>query len=225
MRNGDFSELLALGAQYQIYDPGDDPAASDPGRPVHPRSVPRQHHSGRAGSIRSRSKILGFYPLPNQAGTADGANNYTNPTAVAFETYYTATTRVDHNLSRSAPHLRPLQLGLLGRGERRPLRQPGDRHLPQSQEPRVRDRRRLHDQEQPADQRARRLHAAAVPGAPPQPGLRPGVARLRQSLVVARAGGSRDVPERDVRRLPDASAPGNQATASSPPTSTTSPAA
>ncbi len=44
-------------------------------------------------------QILGFYPLPNQAGTADGANNYTNPTAVAFETYYTATARVDHNLS------------------------------------------------------------------------------------------------------------------------------
>src|SRR6185295_8232877 len=43
--------------------------------------------------------ILGYYPLPNQAGTADGANNYTNPTAVAFETYYTATARVDHNLS------------------------------------------------------------------------------------------------------------------------------
>jgi hypothetical protein len=43
--------------------------------------------------------ILGYYPLPNQPGTADGANNYTNPTAVAFESYYTATTRIDHNLS------------------------------------------------------------------------------------------------------------------------------
>ena len=101
----------------------DDPSASDPGRPVHSRSVPRQHHSGTSRISPVAKNILGFYPLPNQAGTADGANNYTNPTAVAFETYYTATTRVDHNLSRSAPHLRPLQLGLLGRGEGRSLRQ------------------------------------------------------------------------------------------------------
>ena len=158
--------------------PGDDPAASDAGRPLHPRSVPRQHHSGRAASTRSRRNILGFYPLPNQAGTADGANNYTNPTAVAFETYYTATARVDHNLSRPAPPLRPLQLGLLGRGEGRPLRQPRDRHLPQPQEPRLRARRCLHAEEQPAAERARRIHAAVVPRAPAQPGLRPGVARL-----------------------------------------------
>ena len=101
----------------------DDAAAPDAGRPVHSRSVPGQHHSGRTGSARSRRTSSASIPLPNQAGTADGANNYTNPTAVAFETYYTATARVDHNLSRSAPHLRPLQLGLLGRGERRPLRQ------------------------------------------------------------------------------------------------------
>ena len=37
--------------------------------------------------------------LPNQAATSDQRNNYTNPTAVAYETYYTATGRVDHNLS------------------------------------------------------------------------------------------------------------------------------
>ncbi len=43
--------------------------------------------------------ILGYFPLPNQAGTADGQQNYQNPTAVAFETYYTATGRVDHNIS------------------------------------------------------------------------------------------------------------------------------
>ena len=43
--------------------------------------------------------ILEYFPLPNQAGTADGQQNYQNPTAVAFETYYTATGRVDHNFS------------------------------------------------------------------------------------------------------------------------------
>jgi hypothetical protein len=40
-----------------------------------------------------------YFPLPNQAGTADGQQNFQNPTAVAFETYYTATGRVDHNIS------------------------------------------------------------------------------------------------------------------------------
>ena len=40
-----------------------------------------------------------FFPAPNQAGTVDGQQNFQNPTAVAFETYYTATGRVDHNFS------------------------------------------------------------------------------------------------------------------------------
>ena len=44
-------------------------------------------------------KILEYFPLPNQTGTADGQQNFQNPTAVAFETYYTATGRVDHNIS------------------------------------------------------------------------------------------------------------------------------
>jgi hypothetical protein len=98
MRNGDFSELLALGPQYQIYDP----ATTRP----HPTQSGRFIRDPFPGNIIPQNRIdpvarriVEFYPLPNQAGTADNANNYTNPTAVAFETYYTATTRVDHNLS------------------------------------------------------------------------------------------------------------------------------
>ncbi|MGH9310910.1 MAG: carboxypeptidase regulatory-like domain-containing protein, partial [Vicinamibacterales bacterium] len=98
MRNGDFSELLALGSQYQIYDP----ATTRP----HPTQAGRFIRDPFPGNVIPQNRIspvareiLGFYPLPNQQGTADGANNYTNPTAVAFETYYTATTRIDHNLS------------------------------------------------------------------------------------------------------------------------------
>ena len=98
MRNGDFSDLLALGSQYQIYDP----ATTRPHPTIAGRFI-RDPFPGNvipAGRISPVAKnILGFYPLPNQAGTSDGANNYTNPTAVAFETYYTATTRIDHNLS------------------------------------------------------------------------------------------------------------------------------
>ena len=98
MRNGDFSDLLALGPQYQIYDP----ATTRP----HPTIAGRFIRDPFPGNIIPASRInavarniAAFYPLPNQPGTADGANNYTNPTAVAFETYHTATARIDHNLS------------------------------------------------------------------------------------------------------------------------------
>ena len=51
------------------------------------------------GSALSPVSILDYFPLPNQAGTADGGNNYVNPTSVADESYYTVTTRIDHSLS------------------------------------------------------------------------------------------------------------------------------
>ena len=98
MRTGDFSELLALGSQYQIYDP----ATTRP----HPTQAGRFIRDPFPGNVIPQNRIsavareiLSFYPQPNQPGTADFANNYTNPTAVAFETYHTATGRVDHNLS------------------------------------------------------------------------------------------------------------------------------
>ena len=99
MRNGDFSELLALGPQYQIYDP----ATIRP----HPTQAGRFTRDPFPGNIIPQSRIdpvarrsSSTIPLPNQPGTADGANNYSNPTAVALETYYTATTRVDHSVCR-----------------------------------------------------------------------------------------------------------------------------
>ncbi len=98
MRNGDFSDLLALGPQYQIYNP----FTTRPGPTTAGRFV-RDPFPGNIippGLIDpAAKKILDFFALPNQTGTADGQQNYQNPTAVAFETYYTATGRVDHNLS------------------------------------------------------------------------------------------------------------------------------
>jgi hypothetical protein len=98
MRNGDFSELLALGPQYQIYNPFTI-------RP-HPTQAGRFTRDPFPGNILPpgmidpvAKNILGYFALPNQAGTADGQQNFQNPTAVAFETYYTATGRVDHNIS------------------------------------------------------------------------------------------------------------------------------
>jgi hypothetical protein len=72
-RGGDFSALLKLGAQYQIYDPFTiTPAAN--GRfsrqPLAGNIVP----SSRISPIAQR--LLGYYPLPNLTGTVDGLNNY-----------------------------------------------------------------------------------------------------------------------------------------------------
>jgi hypothetical protein len=98
MRAGDFSELLALGPQYQIYNPFTI-------RP-HPTQAGRFIRDPFPGNIIPANlidpvarNILEYFPLPNQTGTADGQQNFQNPTAVAFETYYTATGRVDHNIS------------------------------------------------------------------------------------------------------------------------------
>jgi hypothetical protein len=98
MRSGDFSELLALGPQYQIYNPFTI-------RP-HPTQAGRFTREPFPGNIIPSTlfnpvalKILDYFPAPNVAGTADGQQNFQNPTAVAYETYYTATGRIDHNLS------------------------------------------------------------------------------------------------------------------------------
>ncbi len=98
MRAGDFSDLLALGPQYQIYNPFTiRPSPTQAGRfirdPFPGNIIPPTLIDPVA------KKIMEFFPLPNQGGTADGQQNFQNPTAVAFETYYTATGRVDHNLS------------------------------------------------------------------------------------------------------------------------------
>ena len=98
MRAGDFSDLLALGPQYQIYNPFTiRPSPTQAGRfvrdPFPGNIIPPNLIDPVA------KKIMEYFALPNQAGTADGQQNFQNPTAVAFETYYTATGRVDHNIS------------------------------------------------------------------------------------------------------------------------------
>ncbi|MDX2031167.1 MAG: carboxypeptidase-like regulatory domain-containing protein [Blastocatellia bacterium] len=73
-RNGDFSDLLKLGATYQIYDPFTIRPAAQAGRFT---------RTALAGNIipanridPTAKKILAFFPLPNQPGSADGRQNY-----------------------------------------------------------------------------------------------------------------------------------------------------
>jgi hypothetical protein len=95
-REGNFSRLLELGPQYQLYDPWtrrrgtvggivSDPLAGN----LIPRS--RIHPIARA--------ILGYFPLPNTPGSADGQRNFSRSDLAETLAYANHAWRVDHNVS------------------------------------------------------------------------------------------------------------------------------
>ncbi len=96
-RTGDFSALLALGPQYQIYDPFTTVAAAN-GRfsrqPLAGNRIPASRIDPAARNI------LKYFPEPNTAGTADGLNNYAR-TRQEKQDLYQPMTRVDHNFSEA----------------------------------------------------------------------------------------------------------------------------
>jgi carboxypeptidase family protein/TonB-dependent receptor-like protein len=95
-RQGDFSELLRLGPQYQIYDPATRAPAPNGRFTVQPfpgNIIPPERISPIA------RRILEFYALPNAAGTADGTNNLVRETDPERLKYANQVVRVDHNFS------------------------------------------------------------------------------------------------------------------------------
>ncbi len=95
MRQGDFSDLLAVGPQYQLYDPATIAPAPN-GRfsrqPLPGNLIP-------ASRINATSRrLMEFWPEPNQPGTRDGANNWTTP-GPEWDHFHTHMFRVDHNFS------------------------------------------------------------------------------------------------------------------------------
>jgi hypothetical protein len=96
-RNGDFSDLLRLGPTYQIYDPFT----------IKPAPNGRFSRDALAGNIIPANrldplakKILAFYPLPNQPGSADGRNNYFT-TQKIDRSNRNFLARVDHNFNEN----------------------------------------------------------------------------------------------------------------------------
>jgi len=93
---GDFSKLLALGSQYQIYDPATiKPAAN--GRfsidPFPGNILP-------ANRINSISQAIAkHYPQPNVAGRADDTNNLSVQNRPDKATFFNYIGRVDHSIS------------------------------------------------------------------------------------------------------------------------------
>ncbi len=95
-RQGDFSDLLALGGRYQIYDPATrrrNPTGGLISDPFAGNLVPHSRISPIA------SNILGYFALPNTAGTADGQNNLSRSDLAEDIVYANHAWRVDHNLN------------------------------------------------------------------------------------------------------------------------------
>ena len=93
-RKGDLSDLLAIGSNYQIYDPAT--IRLENGRYVRSPFAGNIIPANRLSPIGI--KILSLYPSPNQAGTNDGRNNYFM-SGKAIEDYWTTIGRIDHVIS------------------------------------------------------------------------------------------------------------------------------
>jgi Carboxypeptidase regulatory-like domain len=96
MRNGDFSELLALGSQYQIYNPFTRRAIGG-GRfqqdPFPGNIIPQNMINPVARAA------LEYFGRPLTAGNADGTGNFQNPSLPEDIKYANNTIRVDQNLT------------------------------------------------------------------------------------------------------------------------------
>jgi len=96
-RNGDLSDLLKIGANYQLYDPAT--IAVAPGGRYSRQPLPGNIFPASRINPAAK-KLLDLWPLPNQAGTADGRNNFfmSRP---ALEDYWTTIGRFDHAFSEN----------------------------------------------------------------------------------------------------------------------------
>jgi hypothetical protein len=99
MRKGDFSELLRIGANYQVYNPFTRRRA--------PNSTTRYQQDPFPGNVIPASlinpvslKVMEYFATPFNSGTtADHRNNYPRPTSPELADYFTHTIRIDHNLT------------------------------------------------------------------------------------------------------------------------------
>lgn len=94
-RNGDFSGLLANGPQYQIYDP-----LSGVREGTRVRRSPFPNNIIPANRISPIARnYLQYYPAPNQAGRADGQDNYVSLTNGERNDFSNFLGRLDFNFS------------------------------------------------------------------------------------------------------------------------------
>ncbi len=96
-RQGDFSALLKLGSQYQIYDPFTTQPA--PGGRFSRQPFPGNLIPPARLDTVGRN-LTGLYPLPNQPGTADGRNNFYFE-GKSIQKIYQHLLRLDHAFSEN----------------------------------------------------------------------------------------------------------------------------
>jgi hypothetical protein len=93
--SGDFSKLLALGANYQIYDPN-----TNVKQGAQVRRDPFPNNVIPPSRINPIAKaLLAYYPAPNQAGTIDGKNNFYTSMGGTATRYANEIGRLDYNIS------------------------------------------------------------------------------------------------------------------------------
>ena len=154
MRTGDFSELLALGPQYQIYNPftrraiGGGRFQQDPfpGNIIPP---------GLINPVAR--KVLDYIPLPLTAGRSDGTNNFQNP-GLLEEIKYASNThpRRSRRLGQTA-RVRARQLVRPEQQLQQLFRQPGHGRVVQVRVPAGRVRPRVRRQPEHGPEHALRL--------------------------------------------------------------------
>ncbi len=97
MKNGDFSQLLALSSSYQIFNPFTRHTSATPGRLEQDKFQGNIIPANLINPIAK--KILSYFPDPLQTGDADGRNNFVQPNLLEQAKYFTHNVRIDHMIS------------------------------------------------------------------------------------------------------------------------------
>jgi hypothetical protein len=95
---GDFSDLLKVSSQYQIYDPATARLLAN-GRIQRDPFVGNVIPSSRISNFTKA--LTKYWPAPRTAGNADGSSNYPDPTQPDPNHYYSHSARLDHNFTDS----------------------------------------------------------------------------------------------------------------------------
>ncbi len=93
MRNGDFSELLAANAGYQLYNPF---TARADGTRIRRDPFPGNIIPANLINPIARKFVDTYLPKPTSQGAADGTGNFAQPGLLETITYLSNTIRIDH---------------------------------------------------------------------------------------------------------------------------------
>jgi hypothetical protein len=97
MKNGDFSRLLALSSNYQIYNPFTRRAVA--GNRFQQDPFPGNRIPASLFNPIGKKVLDDYYPAPRTAGNPDGTQNFLRPDLLETANYYTHSIRADHSFN------------------------------------------------------------------------------------------------------------------------------